>query len=36
VTIAGWADPASLTNLLTGGVAGTRITAPAPTLTAIP
>jgi acetylglutamate kinase len=28
VTIAGWADPAILTNLLTGGVAGTRITAP--------
>ncbi len=28
VTIAGWADPAALSNLLTGGVAGTRISAP--------
>jgi acetylglutamate kinase len=28
VTIAGWTDPANLSNLLTGGVAGTRITAP--------
>ncbi|MBM4115478.1 MAG: acetylglutamate kinase, partial [Phycisphaerae bacterium] len=28
VTIAGWADPAALSNLLTGGVAGTRIAAP--------
>jgi acetylglutamate kinase len=28
VTIAGWADPAALSNLLTGGIAGTRITAP--------
>jgi len=28
VTIAGWADPAILSNLLTGGVAGTRIAAP--------
>lgn len=28
VSIAGWADPGVLSNLLTGGVAGTRITAP--------
>jgi len=28
VTIAGWNDPSALSNLLTGGVAGTRITAP--------
>lgn len=28
VTIAGWADPTILSNLLTGGVAGTRIAAP--------
>jgi acetylglutamate kinase len=28
VTIAGWADPTALSNLLTGGVAGTRIAAP--------
>lgn len=27
VTIAGWADPSNLSNLLTGGVAGTRIAA---------
>jgi acetylglutamate kinase len=32
VTIAGWTDPANLSNLLTGGVAGTRITAHSPRL----